>query len=85
MIIRDEFLTKKEPVNWNNVMKLGFDIKNSWTSQKTVLDQYSGLNSEMENLSNELFSNLRGNSFYLCNSVFFFLRLKVLIFYLIFV
>lgn len=60
-MIREEFLPKKDPVNWNNVMKMGFDIKNSWTTQKAVLEQHSGLSCEMENLSNEFFSNLRGN------------------------
>ena len=55
-------MAKKEPVNWNNVMKLGFDIKNSWTCQKIVLDKYSGLNCEMDNLAKEFLSNLRGNS-----------------------
>lgn len=41
-------------------MKLGFDIKNSWNSQRTLLDQYPGLSFEMETLGNEFFSNLRG-------------------------
>ncbi len=78
-MIREEFLPKKEIVNWNNVVKLGFDIKNSWTSQKDVLDKFSGLSGEMEHLSNEIFSNLRGNwYFYHYVPSFYFFKFEII-------
>jgi len=43
-------------------MKLGVEIKKSWTNQQNLFDQYFGLSDELHFLSNEFFTNLKGIS-----------------------
>jgi len=43
-------------------MKFGVEIKHSWTARKDLLDNYFGLLNEMDFLSSEFFSNLKGKA-----------------------
>lgn len=62
-ISKEESLPK-DNLNWNSILKLGFDVKNSWIPKNNNFSKYSGLEEEIAFLSTEFYSNLRGNLFY---------------------
>lgn len=74
LLIKDEIVPKRDVIDWNSIMKLGVEIKNSWSNQQNLFYQYFGLSDELQLLSNEFFSNLKG--------ILIFLRIKLLFMHL---
>ncbi len=70
LIIRDEYPGKKEMIDWNSVMKLGVEIKNSWIKRKDIFDKYIGLADEMDFIGNEIFINLKGKILFFNSKIF---------------
>ena len=51
---------EKDGLNWNNIFKLGLEIKQSFVLNKELFGKYEGLSEELEYVSSEIFNNLKG-------------------------
>lgn len=51
---------QKEDYNWNNIFKLGVEIKKSYLLNDSLIGKYDLPKEELEFVSNEIFNNLKG-------------------------
>jgi hypothetical protein len=62
---------EKDRLNWNNIFKLGIEIKKSFSLNEELIGENKLIKEELEYVSSEIFNNLKGINLYL--SIFIFL------------